>query len=131
MNITPLYAALLAFLFLTLSFRTIKLRREYKIAVGHGNKKSLERAIRAHANFAEYVPFSLLLIVMLESLTRLPWLIHLLGMALVISRVIHAYGISQADENIRYRVFGMATTFTVLGISAFSLLVSLMIKWAY
>ena len=131
MYITPVYAALLAFVFITLSLRTIKLRREYKISIGHSRNKIIERAMRAHANFAEYVPFSLLLLIMLESLTRLPVLIHLLGMALLIGRVIHAYGISQAEEDFRYRVTGMATTFAVLGISAFGILVSLMIKWAY
>ena len=56
------YAALLALLFVALSWRTIGLRRRYCVAVGDGGQPELLRAMRVHANFAEYVPLALLLI---------------------------------------------------------------------
>jgi len=62
MLVTPVYAAILVALFLSLSVRVIGLRRRLKVAVGDGGSEPLLRAIRAQANFAEYVPFSLLLI---------------------------------------------------------------------
>jgi uncharacterized membrane protein YecN with MAPEG domain len=67
--ITPYYAAILALLFIILAVRTIKTRREHKVAIGDGGEKSILRASRVHANFSEYVPFSLLLIAMLEMQT--------------------------------------------------------------
>jgi hypothetical protein len=65
--------------------------------------------MRVHANFAEYVPFALLLATFIEMQGTRAWLIHLLCLALVAGRVIHAYGVSQEHENFRLRMAGMAT----------------------
>ncbi len=62
MNITILYAALLAILFVVLSIRTIRLRRSLKIGVGDAGNYKMLRAIRVHSNFSEYVPLAVLLI---------------------------------------------------------------------
>jgi hypothetical protein len=56
MRIVPLYAALLAFLFVGLSMRTLRMRRRMRITVGDAGNPGMLRARRAHANFAEYVP---------------------------------------------------------------------------
>ena len=56
--ITPLYAAIIALIFVVLSFRTLLLRRRLGIAIGTGENPILTRAIRVHSNFAEYVPKS-------------------------------------------------------------------------
>jgi uncharacterized membrane protein YecN with MAPEG domain len=53
---------------------------------------------------------------------RPAWLIHLLCLAVVVGRVIHAYGVSQERENFKLRMVGMATTFTVLAVMALLLL---------
>ena len=74
----------------------------------------LARAVRAHANFAEYVPLSLLLIYFLETQPRTNLWIHILCSALVIGRITHAIGVSQVKETFRYRVIGMVITFTVI-----------------
>lgn len=127
MAITALYAAILAVLFIGLSIRTLSLRRVHKIAVGDGNNPALLRAMRAHANFSEYVPMTLLLIYMFEQVaggSSLSLLIHGLCLCLLMGRMSHAYGISQVTENYRYRVFGMALTFTALGGAALGLLVN-------
>jgi uncharacterized membrane protein YecN with MAPEG domain len=120
--ITPYYAAILALLFMILSVRTIKTRREHKVAIGDGGEKSILRASRVHANFSEYVPFSLLLIAMLEMQSYSHWIIHGLCIALVIARAIHAYGVSQTNEDFRFRIFGTATTINIIAICAFLLL---------
>ena len=54
MTITPVYAALLGLLFIALSVRVIRLRRSRKVAVGARGDEAIERAMRVHANFAEY-----------------------------------------------------------------------------
>ena len=116
LNITPYYAAILALLFIALSVRTIKTRREHKVAIGDGGEKSILRASRVHANFSEYVPFTILLIAMLEMQTYSQWIIHGLCIALVTARAIHAYGVSQANEDFRFRIFGTATTINILSL---------------
>ena len=123
MTITPLYAAVLALMFIALSVRTLRLRRKHKVAVGDGGKPELLRAMRVHANFAEYTPMTLLLIYMLESMSGPSFVIHALCICLVIGRISHAYGVSKLTENYRYRVFGMSMTFAALGLAAAGLLI--------
>jgi uncharacterized membrane protein YecN with MAPEG domain len=123
MLVLPFYAALLALLFVGLSIKTIRTRRALKIAVGDGGNNKMIRAMRAHANFAEYVPFSLVLIYLVELQAQAPVLIHILGMMLVVGRIAHAYGITQENENFRFRVFGMAITLTAIITSSVCLLI--------
>ena len=114
MFVTPIYAAILSFIFVTISVRTILIRRKLQIAIGDGDQPLLARAARVHTNFAKYVPLSLILIYFLETCSVSKLWIHLLCITLVIGRVTHALGISQAKENYRYRVTGMALTFTAI-----------------
>jgi uncharacterized protein len=122
MFITALYAGLLAPLFVFLSARVIRYRRDAKVAVGDGGNSDLLRRMRVHSNFAEYVPFALLLMALAESVHTRPWLVHLAGIALVAGRVAHAYGVSQTPEPFAFRVWGTATIFTVIGLMAASCL---------
>jgi len=122
MPITPLYASLLAVLFVLLSIRTLRLRGQYGVAVGPGKVPELHRAIRAHANFAEYVPITLLLLYFLEMQMPNRLLVHVFCSALLLGRMCHAFGISQVNENLNFRVTGMALTFIALIGSAFRLI---------
>jgi len=119
MPTTSLYAAFLAILFVTLSFRTISARRRLRIAIGDAGDAGMLRAMRVHSNFAEYVPFSLVLIYFVEVSNASQWLIHGLGLCLLFGRLLHAFGVSQQNETLTIRVTGMALTFTsILGSSA-------------
>lgn len=53
----------------------------------------LQRKIRAHGNFAEYVPHGLLFVVALELMDAPAWIIWLLGSVLTVARIAHAYGV--------------------------------------
>jgi len=114
MDITPLYASVLAILFVALSVRTLRMRHRLKIAVGDAGNQALLRAIRVHSNFAEYVPLSLLLISFVEMSGASALLVHFLGLCLLVGRAVHAYGVSQLNETYAFRVAGMAMTFTTL-----------------
>jgi uncharacterized membrane protein YecN with MAPEG domain len=70
--------------------------------------------MRAHSNFAEYVPLTMLLIFFAEAGGAQPLLIHALCVSLVLGRCAHAYGVSQVAEDFRFRVFGMAMTFVAI-----------------
>lgn len=112
--IVPIYAALLALLFVGLSVRTLRLRGALRIAVGDAGNPVMLRAMRVHANFAEYVPLALLVLHFAESAGAAPLLVHALGVALLLGRCAHAYGVSQVQEDLRFRVTGMALTFGAL-----------------
>ena len=127
MTILPVYAALLALLFVLLSVRTIRTRHSRGVALGHGEDPAMLRAMRVHANFAEYVPLALLLIYFVELSSQAPWLVHLLGVTLLLARLCHAFGMSRTPENFRYRVVGMGLTFSVILVSAAYILIRALI----
>jgi len=118
MRITALYASLLAVLFLFLSVRVIGWRRQQRVEIGHGEDVQLLRRMRVHANFAEYAPFTLLLMALAENLGRPHVLVHLVGLTLLAGRAMHAYGLSQTPHILKYRVWGMTLTFAAMGIAA-------------
>lgn len=118
MTVTAFYASLLAALFLVLSVRVIGWRREKRVELGDGGERELLRRMRVHANFAEYVPFALLVMALAESMMPPRPLLHLIGIVLVAGRLFHAYGLSQTPQILRYRVLGMSLTFAALGIAA-------------
>jgi uncharacterized membrane protein YecN with MAPEG domain len=108
----------LTLIFLWLSFRVIRYRRAERIPLGSGGNAALERAMRAHANFAEYVPFAMLMLVLAEWAGTWPWLLHALGALLVAARLSHGMGLMQDPEDYRFRVFGMMGTTATIGIAA-------------
>ena len=120
--ITPIYVALLAILFLFLSFKTIKIRKRLQIGVGTGDNPELLRAMRVHANFAEYVPIAVLLILGLELLGSSLVLVHIFAVMLVVGRLFHAYGVAQVKEKLIYRQLGMVLTFSSILASSISIL---------
>jgi len=124
MTVTPVYATLLGLLFIALSLRTIRLRRRHQVAVGDGNNSELRRAMRVHANFAEYVPLALLLIFFVELDGTPKWWVHALALVLLGGRLAHAWGVSQTRENFRYRVFGMVLTFGVISAAGLTILLT-------
>ena len=112
--VTSIIAAVLAIIFIKLSFNVISLRRKNKVGLGNGGHEDLERAIRAQGNFAEYVPFGIILIACLE-LNRAPWWLVLIpGIFLIIGRLIHARGINAPPPDFSLRVLGMKFTFNTL-----------------
>lgn len=116
--ITGLYASLLTLLYVVLALRIIKLRWRDKVPLGTGESKDLLKAVRVHANFAEYVPLVLVLMVMME-LTGAPVLVlHGMGAVFFIGRVLHAMGITKTASTSWMRFVGMVSTFMVMLIAA-------------
>ena len=114
LTITPVYAALIAFVFIALSLNVIRQRRRGKISVGDHGDKAMIKAMRTHANCAEYAPFGLLLIALAEFQGGGAWLINLLGLSLLAGRLLHAYGFGRTPQIIILRQIGMGLTFTAI-----------------
>lgn len=116
--VTPLYAGLLALWFLVLSVRVIRTRGAEKIYLGDGGNIRVTRIIRAHANFAEYVPLALIMMAMLELTHHSIYLLHILGILLLVARLLHGYAFSFTQHFVFGRVAGAGLTFLVIVIEA-------------
>ena len=110
--VTSLFAGIFALYFVRLAVAVIRLRRSNRVALGAGGIGELEGAIRAHGNFAEYVPLGLILLGLFESHGMHPLLVALLGTLFAVGRVLHAQALSSA--NLKLRVRGMMLTFGTL-----------------
>ena len=115
---TAVFASILALMFIKLSFNVIGFRRKNKVSIGAGGVDELERAMRAHGNFAEYVPLGLFLMGALELNGAPLELVAILGTLLVVGRYFHAKGINEPPPEFTNRVRGMKLTFAALGLSA-------------
>ena len=118
MVVTPFYAALLALWLLVLSARVIQQRRTARVNLGDGGNTKLERAIRGQANFVEYVPVALIMLLVLELARFSIYLLHLLGLSLLLARLLHGYTFAFSAQFRLGRVAGAALTFVVLAIEA-------------
>ena len=112
--VTSIITAVLTIIFVKLSFAVIGLRRKTQVGRGSGGHEDLERAIRAQGNFAEYVPFGIILIACLELNGAPWWLVAIPGITLIIGRLIHAVGINVPPPDFSKRVLGMKFTFVTL-----------------
>jgi uncharacterized membrane protein YecN with MAPEG domain len=107
-------AMVMALFFVKLAFGVIKKRQLHRVALGAGQHADLEAAIRAHGNFAEYVPLALLLLVVAE-VNHSPW--WLVGAAGAVPR--HGQDhprLAITDSDLKRRVLGMKLTFGSLAL---------------
>ena len=116
MFVTPLYAGILTLWFALLSVRVMNLRRG--IPFGDNADVGITRIVRAQANFAEYVPLALLLMGFLEVTRYSIYLLHALGVILVVARLLHGLALSFGWQVRFGRVTGAALTLIVLLIEA-------------
>ncbi len=108
--ISPIYAGLIALLYLGLSFRVVAGRRAHRISVGDGGEKDMIKRMRTHANCAEYAPIGLILLVMLELQGASGGLIHAAGATLLAGRLLHAFGFGRTPQFVPARIWGMYFT---------------------
>jgi len=115
--ITSFYAGLAGLILIFLSVKIIQARRFFKIAVGDEGNNFLQRKIRAHGNFIEYSVIFLIMLFFAETEKLDKNFVHLLGVAFIIGRILHAYGIIASEvknKNFFYRQAGMFCTFFCL-----------------
>lgn len=109
-----MYAALLGLLLIALSVNVVLARRRYRVRLGVGTEEGMQQAVRVQANFAEYVPFAVILLILAE-LTDMPAIaVHVAGIVLLTSRVLHAWGLSHSPGTTFGRFYGTAGTWLVI-----------------
>ena len=115
MTATLLTSGILGLLLLFLSGAVIAGRVKFKIGIGDGGNETMRRRIRAQANFAEYVPVALILIMLAESGRIGPaWLPGALGATLVVARLWHAQGLFSSSGTSTGRFMGTNLTMLVI-----------------
>ena len=112
--VTALYASVCAILIIGLAFNVVRQRRENKVGLGDQNVEPLTRAIRCHGNAIEYIPIALLLILVLELNDAPAFLLHGLGSALFLGRLMHCWGLNQSSGASPGRYYGTLTTWVVI-----------------
>lgn len=122
--LTLFYAGLLALFIFPMTYLIIKKRFAAKIGLGTGRhdglkeERELLKAVRIHGNFIEYVPIILFLFLLLELSQTPNYILHSLGIALVIGRVAHAIGLYKTAVRSWPRAIGMMLTWLVLFLCA-------------
>ena len=114
MHITAVYTSLLAIFYIVLSYRVAQRRMRFQVGLGTGQNPELERAIRIHGNFAEYIPLGLLLLAFFESGGGPAWVVHVAGAGLLIGRLLHTAGLTQSAGRSAGRFAGMVATWLIL-----------------
>jgi uncharacterized membrane protein YecN with MAPEG domain len=113
-KIALLFASLHALLLLALIAPISRHRHRHKIGLGSGGDPVLERKIRAHANFIEFVPIALVLLALLELAGLQPGWLWMFGVVLLLARVMHALGLSRHAGYSFGRFWGTVLTMLVL-----------------
>lgn len=128
--ITSIVVALLALIMIPLtvqvSLRRIALGKAKNditaFVFGDAGDEILRRRTRAFGNFIEYVPVCAILLALLEVAHAPPLLVLAMGITLVFSRCLHAYGMLYSS-NPAFRGFAMFLTYVMLLGMASSLLI--------
>lgn len=125
--VTLTYVALLGLVFTILSFGVALYRRNSRISGGDGGDKTLRHRMRGHGNFTEYMPYCLILLAGLE-LTGYPlWVLHAMGIALVIARLMHGWAFWQEKQIFIGRFIGASTTLFFIPVASVMILVKLVL----
>jgi len=120
--ITGLYAGIQAIIAFVLVAPIGRMRGQLGISLSDGSNPALTVAVRRHANWAEHVPFALLLIGLLELNGGSHGLLHALGGGLFVARVAHPFGLRAETMRSPLRGIGALGTLLITLIAALALL---------
>jgi uncharacterized membrane protein YecN with MAPEG domain len=105
-------AAACALINLWLAIRVGQVRQAEKISIGDGGNERLIARMRAQLNFAEYAPFILILIGLIELAVGTHWWLWATAVAFIVARILHPIGMDGVWKP--GRMIGIALTFLIL-----------------
>ncbi len=113
-RISLLFASLHVLLLIVLVLPIVRIRLRQRIDIGDGGDARLIQLIRVQGNFLEYVPIGLLMLALLElGGLDAAWL-YGFGGALLLARVLHAFGFSRSTGSSPGRAIGALLTWADL-----------------
>lgn len=104
------YAAALGLLLVILTYNVLHHRVRSLLASGNREDPTAARIARVHANFAEYVPTGLALLLALEWAGAPALLVHVGGAVFTLGRYLHAWGFTHGDGVSFGRIIGIQAT---------------------
>lgn len=118
--VTALYAGVLAIFALVLSFQAGTFRGKTGVSVLFGDPANMDLAekVRRHQNFLEYVPFIVILMSAIELNGGSAMFLHIVGIALVLSRIAHAIGLKHDNMGHPGRAIGAGATALITLVAA-------------
>lgn len=126
--ITALYGALTGFLLLYLAYGVVQHRQRHKAGLGHSQPDILISG-RIHANAAEYIPITLILLSLAELNGAPNMLLHGIGVWFLISRMLHAWGFKKSKGGSHFaRYWGVVITFMCIILLG---LTNIVLSWRY
>ncbi|MEH6561237.1 MAG: MAPEG family protein [Marinobacter sp.] len=121
--VTGVFAAVLGILLLVLSAHVVKFRLKYNKGMGVTDNPDFEAAVRAHGNLVEYAPIGLIMLGIAELNGVASGFVYWAGMALVVGRLLHAWGMINGRGNThKARVLGVVLTWLAILAAAIMLL---------
>lgn len=121
--ITAFYAGLLGLIGVYLGIRVSARRGGTKTMIGSGEDDVLARRIRAHGNFAEWIPLTLILLAVIEMIGAPPLAVHIFGIVVVVGRVLHSLGLVAAGDgtHVGRAIGGLVTYLSVALIALYAI----------
>ena len=116
--VTSIFALCFTLLIIFLAIQVVRNRRKYKIGYGDAENKDLCKAISAHSNAVENIPLALLLLLMLEVNQLSSTLLIAFGSALLLARIIHAFGLLKTVYVSFGRTYGTMLTWLIMIVMA-------------
>ena len=115
-------AAAAAFINLWLGIRIGQVRTSEKVSIGDGGNEKVIRRMRAQANFVEFTPFVLILIVLLELAIGTSTLLWAAMAVFMVARIVHALGM---DGMAKGRPIGIMLTLLIMtGLAGYAVYVA-------
>jgi uncharacterized protein len=110
LGLVGIYAGINILINLFLAYRVSANRVRSKVMTGTGSDEPLYNASRAHITNVEYTPIGLIGLLALHLLAASIYVMHVVGLALTIGRILHAIGVSRTGESSPPRLAGTLLT---------------------
>ncbi len=113
--ITLTIAGAAALLNIWLARRVGQMRLRHKVSIGDGGNEALIARMRAQANFIEYTPFVLILILLIEMAEGSVLWLWFVGVAYILARIAHGFGMDRPrGDKLKLRMIGIVVTGLIL-----------------
>lgn len=109
-----LWSGLLILVLLALSVAVVMQRRRRRVILGDGGDEPMIVAMRRFGNAAEYTPVAIGALILLALAGWEAWVIHAVGGAFLLGRIIHPLGLAFGKGPPPARVVGMTLTWLPL-----------------
>ena len=103
-----------------LGWRVGQRRISEKVSIGDGGNERLTARMRAHANYAEYTPFVLILIGLIELAAGTTLWLWAVGGVYLLARIAHAFGMDRPGGNPLRMAGILVTMLTLVGLGLYA-----------